>query len=122
MARSKDEQFLHDWVIKKIDEKYNRLYSEVNINPGDEKNYDLQGEYPDAILVNHGQVVGVIEVETKDTINEENIEQWKKYSELGTKLTLIVPKEDQNKARDLIWKNGLVAKVDIKFFDLQLNI
>ncbi len=122
MARSKDEQFLHDWVIKKIDEKYNRLYSEVNINPGDEKNYDLQGEYPDAILVNHGQVVGIIEVETKDTINEENIEQWKKYSELGTKLTLIVPKEDQNKARDLIWKNGLVAKVDIKFFDLQLNI
>lgn len=122
MARSKDEQFLHDWVIKKIDEKYNRLYSEVNINPGDEKNYDLQGEYPDAILVNHGQVVGVIEVETKDTINAENIEQWKKYSELGTKLTLVVPKEDQNKARDLIWKNGLVAKVDIKFFELQLNI
>jgi len=122
MARSKDEQFLHDWVIKKIDEKYNRLYSEVNINPGDEKNYDLQGEYPDAILVNHGQVVGVIEVETRDTINAENIEQWKKYSELGTKLTLVVPKEDQNKARDLIWKNGLVAKVDIKFFELQLNI
>jgi len=122
MARSKDEQFLHDWVIKKIDEKYNRLYSEVNINPGDEKNYDLQGEYPDAILVNHGQVVGVIEVETRNTINAENIEQWKKYSELGTKLTLVVPKEDQNKARDLIWKNGLVAKVDIKFFELQLNI
>lgn len=122
MARSKDEQFLHDWVIRIIYEKYNRLYSEVNINPRNEKNYDLQGEYPDAILVNHGQVVGVIEVETKDTINEENIEQWKKYSELGTKLTLIVPKEDQNKARDLIWKNGLVAKVDIKFFELQLNI
>ncbi|NIT13234.1 MAG: hypothetical protein GTN99_03020, partial [Candidatus Dadabacteria bacterium] len=50
------------------------------------------------------------------------VDKWKALSELGSKLTLIVPKEDQNKARDLVWKNGLVAKVDIKFFDVQLNI
>jgi hypothetical protein len=122
MARSKDEQFLHDWVIRKIKEKNSRIYSEVNINPAEEQNFELDGKYPDVVLVNHGQVVNVIEVDTKETVSEDSIEKWKALSELGSKLTLIVPKEDQNKARDLVWKNGLVAKVDIKFFDVQLNI
>lgn len=122
MARSKDEQFLHDWVIRKIREKYGRIYSEVNINPGDEKNKDVKGLFPDVILVNHGQIVGIIEVETRETINEEFIGKWKNFSELSNKLTLLVPKELQNAARDLVWKNGLVAKVDIKFYDVQLNI
>lgn len=122
MARSKDEQFLHDWVIRKIKEKNRRIYSEVNINPADEQNFDINGKYPDVVLVNHGQVVSVIEVDTKESVDEESTGKWKALSELGVKLTLIVPKEDQNKARDLVWKNGLVAKVDIKFFDVQLNI
>ena len=122
MARSKDEQFLHDWVIRKIKEKNRRIYSEVNINPADEQNFDINGKYPDVVLVNHGQVVSVIEVDTKESVDEESTGKWKALSELGVKLTLIVPKEEQKKARDLVWKNGLVAKVDIKFFDVQLNI
>ncbi len=122
MARSKDEQFLHDWVIRKIKEKNRRIYSEVNINPADEQNFDINGKYPDVVLVNHGQVVSVIEVDTKESVDEESTGKWKALSELGVKLTLIVPKEEQNKARDLVWKNGLGAKVDIKFFDVQLNI
>jgi len=122
MARSKDEQFLHDWVIRKIKEKNRRIYSEVNINPADEQNFDINGKYPDVVLVNHGQVVSVIEVDTKESVDEQSTEKWKALSELGVKLTLIVPKEEQKKARDLVWENGLVAKVDIKFFDVELNI
>jgi len=122
MARSKDEQFLHDWVIRKIEEKNRRIYSEVNINPADEQNFDINGKYPDVVLVNHGQVVSVIEVDTKESVDEQSTGKWKALSELGVKLTLIVPKEEQKKARDLVWENGLVAKVDIKFFDVQLNI
>jgi len=122
MARSKDEQFLHDWVIIKIKEKNRRIYSEVNINPADEQNFDINGKYPDVVLVNHGQVVSVIEVDTKESVDEQSTGKWKALSELGVKLTLIVPKEEQKKARDLVWENGLVAKVDIKFFDVQLNI
>ncbi len=122
MARSKDEQFLHDWVIRKIKEKNRRIYSEVNINPADEQNFDINGKYPDVVLVNHGQIVSVIEVDTKESVDEHSTGKWKALSELGVKLTLIVPKEEQKKARDLVWENGLVAKVDIKFFDVQLNI
>jgi hypothetical protein len=122
MARSKDEQFLHDWVIRKIKEKNRRIYSEVNINPADEQNFDINGKYPDVVLVNHGQIVSVIEVDTKESVDKQSTGKWKALSELGVKLTLIVPKEEQKKARDLVWENGLVAKVDIKFFDVELNI
>ena len=122
MARSKDEQFLHDWVIRKIKEKNRRIYSEVNINPADEQNFDINGKYPDVVLVNHGQVVSVLEVDTKESVDDQSTGKWKALSELGVKLTLIVPKEEQKKARDLVWENGLVAKVDIKFFDVELNI
>ena len=121
MARSDDEQFLHDWVIRKIKEKNGRSYTEVKINPGEEQNFELNGKYPDVVYVNHGQVVGIIEVDTKETVSEDSIGKWKALSELGAKLSLVVPK-DQNKARDLVWKNGLVAKVDIKFFDVHLGV
>ena len=122
MARSTDEQFLHDWVIRKMHEKYSRLYSEVHINPGEEKNFDFKGKYPDIVIVNYGQVIQIVEVETRETINTERIPKWKDLSELGAKLTLMVPKELQGPARDICWKNGLAAKANIGSFDVLLNI
>jgi len=122
MARSTDEQFLHDWVIRKVQEKYSRLYSEVHINPGDEKNYEYNGSYPDIVVINYGQTVQIVEVETRETINNERAAKWKNLSELGVKLSLLVPKEMQNAARDICWKSGLVAKVNIGSFDVNLNI
>ena len=122
MARSTDEQFLHDWVIRKVREKYSKLYSEVYINPGDEKNHEYKGNYPDIVVVNYGQTVQIVEVETRETINNERAAKWKNLSELGVKLSLLVPKEMQNAARDICWKSGLVAKVNIGSFDVNLNI
>jgi len=122
MARSTDEQFLHDWVIRKVHEKYSRLYSEVRINPGDEKNYEYNGAYPDIIFENYGQIVQIVEVETRETINNERADKWKTLSELGVKLSLLVPKDMQNAARDICWKGGLVAKINIGSFDVNLNI
>jgi len=122
MARSTDEQFLHDWVIRKVHEKYSRQYSKVHINPGEEKNFEYNGAYPDIIFENYGQIVQVVEVETKETINEQRAEKWKNLSGLGAKLHLLVPKDMQNAARDICWKDGLVAKVNIGSFDVNLNI
>jgi hypothetical protein len=122
MARSTDEQFLHDWVIRKVHEKYSRLYSEVHVNPGEETNFDFKGKFPDIVIVNYGQVVQIVEVETRETISKERIPKWKELSDLGVKLTLIVPKELQGHARDICWKNGLAAKVNIGSFDVLLNI
>jgi len=122
MGRSTDEQFLHDWVIRKVHEKYSKLYSEVHINPGEENNYDYKEVYPDIVVENYGQVVQIIEVETAETINQDRIQKWKDLSELGVKLSLLVPKDQQNKARDICWKGGLVAKVNIGSFDVHLDI
>ncbi|GJM16851.1 MAG: hypothetical protein DHS20C13_21780 [Thermodesulfobacteriota bacterium] len=122
MARSTDEQFLHDWVIRKVHEKYSRQYSKVHINPGEEKNFEYNGAYPDIVFENYDQIVQIAEVETKETINEQRLEKWKDLSELGVKLTLLVPQNMQNAARDICWKGGLVAKVNIGSFDVNLNI
>ncbi len=46
MDRTADEQFLHDWVIRKLQEKYSRIYKEVHINPGDEQNYEVKDIIP----------------------------------------------------------------------------
>ena len=122
MERSKDEQFLHDWVIRKLHEKYSRMYSEVHINPGDQKNFEHMGKYPDAVFVNYEQVVQIVEVETRETVTEKRGGKWKELSELGVKLSLLVPKDMQGAARDICFKNGLAAKVNIGSFDVQLNI
>lgn len=122
MARSTDEQFLHDWVIRKVSEKYSREYSKVHINPADEKNYEYNGAYPDIVFENYEQIVMIAEVETKETINEERAQKWKELSELGAKLSLLVPKNMQNAARDICWKSGLVAKVNIGSFDVNLTL
>jgi hypothetical protein len=122
MERSRDEQFLHDWVIGKIKEKYSRLYKEVHTNPGNEKRFELKGYYPDVVFVNYGQVVLVAEVETQETINEEEAEEWKDLSNLGAQLVLVVPKEMQNAAREICWKKGIAAKIKIGFFEVVLSI
>ena len=122
MERSRDEQFLHDWVISKIKEKYSRLYKEVHTNPGEEKNFEFKGYYPDVVFVNYGQIMLIAEVETQETINEEEVQEWRELSNLGTQLMLLVPKELQNAARDICWKNGIAAKVKIGFFEVVLSI
>lgn len=121
MPRTTDEQFLHDWVIRSVKGRFGREYKEVHINPGDEENYALDGQYPDAVFVNYGQVVMIIEVETENTVNEQKAEQWKAMSELGAKLSVLVPADLQKAARDICWKNGLVAKINIGSYGVEFK-
>lgn len=122
MGRSVDEQFLHDWVIRQLQHKYARLYSEVHINPGNEKNYEQGGQYPDAVFVNYGQVVQIVEVETAETVNSERASKWKELAGLGVKLSLLVPRESQGEARDICWKAGLAAKITISTFSVDITV
>ena len=121
MAVSTDEKFLHDWVVRMIEEKYSRLYSEVNINPGGEKSHEFNGFYPDVIFINYGQVVQIVEVETKNTVNEERVDYWKEVSDLGAQLVVLAPKDCQKELRDLCWNNGLSAKVKTGSFDVDIS-
>ena len=122
MEKSTDNQILHDWVIRSLVYKYSRVYSEVNINIGDEKNHEVNGYYPDAVFVNYGQIIQIVEVETKDTINEKRVEYWNDLMDTGYQLVILVPKDVQNEMRDLCWKNGLSAKLKIGTYDFSINI
>ena len=122
MARSTDDKFLHDWVVRSLIKKYSRLYTEININSGDERNFELNGKYPDAVFMNYGQIMQIVEVETTETISEDRVDYWKCMSELGAQLVVLVPKESQGVMRDICWNSGLSAKVKIGTFDVNIVI
>ena len=122
MADSTDSSFLHDWVIRSISEKYSRLYTEIQINPGDEKNYEYNGTYPDAVFINYDQVIQIVEVETAEEVNKDRVEHWKNMSELGAQLLILVPKSSEKEIRNLSFDSGLAAKVKIGTFDVDIKI
>jgi len=122
MADSTDRNFLHDWVIRTISKKYSRLYTGININPGEEQNFEFNGTYPDVVFINYEQVTQIVEVETADNINEDRIEHWKIMSDLGAQLVILVPKESEKKMRNLSFDSGLAPKVKIGTFDVDIKI
>jgi len=122
MADSTDSNFLHDWVIRTISEKYSRLYTKININPGEEQNFEFNGTYPDVVFINYEQVIQIVEVEMADNINEDRIEHWKKMSDLDAQLVILVPKESEKKMRNISFDSGLAAKVKIGTFDVDIKI
>ena len=122
MADSTDNQFLHDWVIRSIAVKYEKLFTEININPGEEKNFEFNGKYPDAVFINYGQVMQIVEVETDDQVNEDRIDYWKEMSDLGAQLIILVPKDSAKRMRDISFNSGLAAKVKIGTFEVDIKI
>ena len=122
MAQSTDSKFLHDWVIRNLTNKYEKMFTEINVNPGDEENFEFNGKYPDAVFVNYGQVMQIVEVETEDDVNKERVEYWKEMSELGAQLVILVPKESAKKMRDICFDSGLAAKVKIGTYDVEIKL
>ena len=122
MAQSTDSKFLHDWVIRNLTNKYEKMFTEINVNPGNEENFEFNGKYPDAVFVNYGQVMQIVEVETEDDVNKERVEYWKEMSELGAQLVILVPKESAKKMRDICFDSGLAAKVKIGTYDVEIKL
>ncbi len=122
MADSTDSKFLHDWVIRSISEKYSRLYTEIKINPGEEQNFEFNGTYPDAVFINYEQVIQIVEVETAEDVNKDRVDHWKKMSDLGAQLLILVPKSSEKEMRNLSFDSGLAARVKIGTFDVDIKI
>lgn len=122
MNLQNDETILHDWVIRSIQKKYSRVYSEVITNTEQNKRHSYEGYYPDVLFVNFGQVTHVIEVETSSTITEERVAYWKDLASLSGQFVVLVPKEDMTKARELCWKNGLAANTKVGSYEVIINI
>lgn len=71
-------------------------------NPDGEKNCSMDNEYPDIVAVKDKTVVAIGEVETEETVNEEEAKQWISYAAFKTNFYLYVPKPKVSDAMNLM--------------------
>lgn len=117
-----EKKLLHDLIVSTLRKKLSREYSEIKVNFLGERNNEFYGYYPDIILISHGMVVGIIEVETDANLKKEKLDTWKDMILRGIRFTLLVPESEKVKTADLLWQAGLMGKVNIGTFDIILNL
>jgi hypothetical protein len=99
------EQLEHDRVIRLLQAKYKRKF-EVAINPGNEQSAPVGPPgapwYPDLVLQSAKKLLGVVEVETAESLNNlEAMSQWTAFSKLRVPFHLYVPAAGVDSARRL---------------------
>ena len=112
-SRDSLSQSLHDRVIQAAFDHLEKENHDVYINPGQQKQTSVGGEYPDIIITpkNDKNVKWIIEVETTSTISQsEAINQWTQYSKLGGTFYLLVPKVSRNLAEQICIQNNIKAR------------
>jgi hypothetical protein len=93
--RTGSGQTIHDRVIAGVAAVQNRY--DALTNPGHEHNWSIQiGQetvFPDVILCERGtrSVAHLIEVETADSVNEDESDQWATYARGPGQFWLLVP-------------------------------
>ncbi len=126
--RDLEEQNEHDIAVRDIANNTMMYpeWGEVIINPGQEKNRDIRGQYPDIIFVdpNTGTELMIGEVETESSVNEYEAEhQWQDYANLNTPFSLFVPDSCLQEASELIKRYNIKATIHLynyRFGTLQL--
>jgi hypothetical protein len=93
-ARTAEEQTEHDLVIEATVEQFANSAKYVILpNPGTEKNVAVGHQYPDIVVTERGsaKVRLVVEVETTDTVGDQELNHWRALATLGPPLYLMVP-------------------------------
>jgi hypothetical protein len=117
-----EDRLIHDLVVNNLKKKLSREFRDIKVNLYGEKAHAFKDLYPDIIISNHGMVILIIEVETESSLSQEKAEIWKKISDTGTKLNVIVPRELKVRATELLWQTGLAGKVGIGTYELNINL
>lgn len=116
--RDLEEQVIHDRVVSALKKTLFNYPNDKHPNLKTHTNHPIKTHaisdhmggqfYPDLVIIDvrTGKVVSVIEVETLNTINETEVQQWLKFATLGENFYLFFPR-------------GLSAKV--KEFCQQIN-
>lgn len=105
LVRPVREQLEHDRVIRHLQAKLKRKYDVVT-NVGDEKNAGIKSGtltlYPDLVLNSGRKTVGLIEVETNESVNHlEAMAQWAHFARTRLPFHLYVPANAVEMARRL---------------------
>lgn len=105
---------LHDRVVREIKNVLNQRDFDIYLNPGQEKNAGIGGNYPDVIMTPKSEKTArfILEVETNDSVTKNEAEgQWKKYAnEINATFYLVVPEASAFKARELCKQAGVNAR------------
>ena len=113
-VRTQLSQDLHDWVIektveicyKKIREKGRKIYT----NPNQEKNFGVDGFYPDIVVYDPEtkKVTMIDEIETEVGEIEKN--QWEDFAKLGIpNFSVTIPRSEVEKAKKIIKDNNIAV-------------
>jgi hypothetical protein len=113
LVRPVREQLEHDRVIRHLQAKLKRKY-DVTTNVGDEKNAGVRSGnltlYPDLVLSSGRKIVGVIEVETTESVNHlEAMAQWAHFGRSRLAFQLYVPAATVEMARRLAEENQVAV-------------
>ena len=106
--RTIQSQKLHDAVVITLKEFYlkKRNADDVIINPGDDTKAAIKGLYPD-VISQTGDLLTVLEVETDETVTEQEALEWKTFNDIIGQFYLVVPEQAEAEAKALIKQNGL---------------
>lgn len=92
----------HDEAITLVASHLENEGYTVFTNPNSQKENRIKDCYPDVIACNSKQEAElIVEVETTDSVNSRETNQWKEYSKTGVPFALCVPKEIMDKAKSL---------------------
>lgn len=100
-TRDEEQQREHDFVVGASYKTWvDRGDVKAYANPGEEHNFSVAGEhYPDVVILDmHNNLYLVEEVETAETVTQDESEEWKTFAGFGVLLNLIVPEEKKEEA------------------------
>ena len=122
--KRKTTQSEHDRVVRASANTYTDAGAKgfkISINPNGEKNFEIgsdsNNQYPDVCVwkpnspgSNSGTVKVIEEIETEESVNETEAEQWKNYASLGIEtFRLIVPKSKILTAKQIVEKKKIAV-------------
>lgn len=124
--RTELSQTEHDDLVALIAKK-RFSYTDGSVtytNPNGEKNCAVDDQYPDIVVVKDKSVQRIGEVETEETVTENEAEQWKTYAALNKYFYLYVPKSKVADAKTIIKsKNvGITGLRSFEYVDDELVI
>ncbi len=114
--RTPENASLHDNVVMGISRKrFDDIKYDVYTNPNGEKNAYVGPEsdplYPDIVVLEKGygqrNAISIGEVETADSINEEEANQWSEYAATKIPFYLYVPAGHAEETRNLLNTNSI---------------
>jgi len=108
-----NERLLRELIIDMLKKRLSKEYKEIDVNPSGS---------PDLILSNHGFRVAVVQVETESGINTERADTWKQMAQDGSKLIIMVPKDEKVKMMEILWSKGIADKVGVGTYEIVLKM